>query len=48
MAFMLHATFESSGFLPVGTPKTPVNAAPVYSEEALHDRIVVACQAICN
>jgi hypothetical protein len=40
------ARFESSGFLPVGTPKTLVYAAPVDNEEALHHRIVDACQTI--
>jgi hypothetical protein len=38
----------SFGFLPVGTPKTPVYAAPVDNEEALHHRIVDACQTIRN
>jgi hypothetical protein len=42
------ATFESSGFLPVGTPKTLVYSAPVDNEEALHRRIVDACQTIGN
>jgi hypothetical protein len=42
------ARFESSGFLPVGTPKTPVYAAPVDNEEALHHRTVDACQTILN
>jgi hypothetical protein len=41
MAFTL-ARFQSSGFLPVGTPTDPVD-----NEEALH-RIVVACQTISN
>jgi hypothetical protein len=40
--------FESSGFLPVGTPKTLVYAAPVDNEEALHHRIVDAYQTIHN
>jgi hypothetical protein len=40
--------FESSRFLPVGIPKTRVYAAPVDNEEALHHRIVVACQTISN
>jgi hypothetical protein len=40
------ARFESSGFLPVRTPKTPVYAAPVDNEEALRHRIVDACQTI--
>jgi hypothetical protein len=42
------ATFESSGFLPVGAPKALVYAAPVDNEEALHHRIVDACQTIRN
>jgi hypothetical protein len=37
------ARFESSGFLPVGTPKTLVYAAPGDNEEAIHHRIVDAC-----
>jgi hypothetical protein len=37
------ARFESSGFLPVGTLKTLVYAAPVDNEEALHHCIVDAC-----
>jgi hypothetical protein len=40
------ARFESSGFLPVGTTKTPLYAAPVDNEEAL--RTVDACQTIRN
>jgi hypothetical protein len=32
MASML-ARFESSGFLPLGTPKTPFYAAPVDNED---------------
>jgi hypothetical protein len=40
------ARVESSGFLPVGIPKTLVYAAPVDNEEALHHRIVGACQTI--
>jgi hypothetical protein len=43
MAFTL-ARFELSGFLPVGTPKSLVYAAPVDNEEALHHRIVGACE----
>jgi hypothetical protein len=39
------ARFEFSGLLPVGTPKTLVNAATFYNEEALH-RIVDAYQSI--
>jgi hypothetical protein len=42
------AKLESSGFLPVGTPKTLVYAAPVDNEEASHHRIVDACQTIRN
>jgi hypothetical protein len=42
------ARFESSGFLPVGTPKTFVYAAPFDNEEALYHGIVVACQTTCN
>jgi hypothetical protein len=42
------ARFESSRFLPVGTPKTIVNAAPVNNEEALNHRTVDACQTIRN
>jgi hypothetical protein len=42
------ARFETSEFLPVGAPKTLVYAAPVDDEEALHHRIVYACQPICN
>jgi hypothetical protein len=37
-----------SGCLSVGSPKTLVNAAPVDNEEALHNRIVDACQTIRN
>jgi hypothetical protein len=47
MASML-ARFESSGFLPVWTPKTLTYAAPVDNKEALHHRIVDACQTIHN
>jgi hypothetical protein len=39
---------ELSGFLPVGTPKTIVNAAVIDNEKALHHRTVVACQTICS
>jgi hypothetical protein len=42
------ARFESFGFLPVGHQKTHVYAAPVDNEEALHHRIVHACQTIRN
>jgi hypothetical protein len=42
------ARFESSGFLPVGTPETLVYGAPIDNEEALHHRIVDACQTIRN
>jgi hypothetical protein len=47
MAFTL-ARYEPSAFLPMGTPKTFVYAAPVYKEEALHHLIVDACQTIRN
>jgi hypothetical protein len=40
------ARFDSSGFLPVGTPKSTVYAAPVDNEEA--HRIVDVCQTIRN
>jgi hypothetical protein len=46
MASTLHARFESSGFIPVGTPETLVYATPAHNEEALH--LVDACQNICN
>jgi hypothetical protein len=39
---------ESSGFLPVMKPKTLAYAALVDNEEALHHRIMDACQTICN
>jgi hypothetical protein len=39
---------QSSEFLPVGTPKTLVYAAPVDNEEALHHHIVDACRTIRN
>jgi hypothetical protein len=42
------ARFESSEFLPVRTPKTPVYAAPVDNEETLHHRVMDACQTIRN
>jgi hypothetical protein len=47
MVFTL-ARFECSGFLPVETPKNPrvYIIAPVDNEEALHHRIVDACQTI--
>jgi hypothetical protein len=45
MASML-ATFESSGFLPVGTPENMCSS--VDNREALHHCIVDACQTICN
>jgi hypothetical protein len=41
------ATFESSAFLPVGTPKTFAYAASVDNEKALN-RIVDACETIRN
>jgi hypothetical protein len=42
------ATFKSFGFLPVETSKTLVYAAPVDNEEALHHRVVDACQTVRN
>jgi hypothetical protein len=36
------ASFKSSRFLPMGTPKTLVYAAPVDNQEALYHCIVVA------
>jgi hypothetical protein len=42
------ARFESSGFLPVETPKSLVYVAPVDNEKALHHRIVYVCQTIRN
>jgi hypothetical protein len=45
MASMLHAKFQSSGFLPVGTL---VYAGPVGNEETLDHCIVDACQTIQN
>jgi hypothetical protein len=39
---------KSSGFLPMGTLKTLVYAAPVDNEEALRHRIVDACHTIRN
>jgi hypothetical protein len=47
MASMLTG-FESCGFLPVETLKSLVYAAPVDNKEALHHRIVDACQTIHN
>jgi hypothetical protein len=47
MAFML-ITFQSSGFLSVGTPKHHVYAAPVDNKEAFHQHTVDACQTIHN
>jgi hypothetical protein len=41
MASTLHARFGSSGFLPVGTPKSPVD-----KEDVLHYRIVDASLTI--
>jgi hypothetical protein len=41
------ATFESSGFILVGTPKSLVYAAYV-DKEVLHRRIMDACQTIRN
>jgi hypothetical protein len=40
------ARFESSGFLPVRTPKSLVYAAPVDNEEALHHPIVDASKTV--
>jgi hypothetical protein len=40
--------FESSGFVPVGTPKKSVYAAPVDNEHSPHRRNVDACQTIRN
>jgi hypothetical protein len=42
------ARFESSGFLPLGTLKTFVCAAPLDKEVALHRRAVDARQTIRN
>jgi hypothetical protein len=42
------ARLQSSGFLPVRTPKTLVYAAPVDNEDALNRRISDACQTIHN
>jgi hypothetical protein len=42
------ARIESSGFLPVGTLKTLVYAAPVDNEKTLHHRNVDACHIIRN
>jgi hypothetical protein len=39
---------RSTHSIPVGTHKFPVYAAPIYNEEALHHRIVDACQTIHN
>jgi hypothetical protein len=44
MGSTLHARFQNSKFLPVGTPKNPC----VLNEEALHRRIMDACQTIRN
>jgi hypothetical protein len=43
----LHS-LQSSGFVPVGTPKIPCVCASVDNEETLHHRIVDACQTIRN
>jgi hypothetical protein len=40
------ARFKSSGLLPVGHLKAVVYAARVDNEEALHHRIVDACQTV--
>jgi hypothetical protein len=42
------ARFQSSGFLPVGTPKTLVYAPPLDNEDALYYCSVDACQIIRN
>jgi hypothetical protein len=42
------ARFEFSRFLQVGTPKILLHAGPDDDEEALHHRIVAACQIIRN
>jgi hypothetical protein len=42
------ARFYSPKFLPLGTPKTLVSAAPVDNEEALHHCIGNVCQTIRN
>jgi hypothetical protein len=47
MASML-TRFQSSGCVPVGTPKTLVYGTPVHNEEALHHHTVDACQDSCN
>jgi hypothetical protein len=46
MASTLHTRFESSGFLPLGTPKILVYAAPVDNEK--EHRTADACQTILN
>jgi hypothetical protein len=43
-----HATFESSGFLPVRTIRTLVCAAPVDNQEAFQLRITVSCGTMHN
>jgi hypothetical protein len=48
MTSTLHARFESSGCLPVGTPEDLVYAVPVDNEAALHHCTVDSCQIICN
>jgi hypothetical protein len=42
------ARFQSSGFLPVGTPKIPCLRSFCRQEEALHHSIVDARQSISN
>jgi hypothetical protein len=42
------ARFESSGFLPVATIKSPCVCSSVDNEEALYHRIVDASQTIRN
>jgi hypothetical protein len=44
----MHARFESSGFLPVGTSKILVYTAPVDNKEVLHNCSVNAWQSIGN
>jgi hypothetical protein len=45
MTFTL-AWFQSYEFLPVGTPRNP--CVSVDNEEAVHHRIVDACQSLCS
>jgi hypothetical protein len=46
MALMLHARFESSGYLPAGRLQGLVYAAFVDDEATLRRRIADACQVI--